>query len=69
MNGVPVAVIGQGLPLHPIANPSYMVPNWTFGIQDDNMQKMVDEVRARAHRPWWSSATTAWTWTSKWPRA
>ena len=47
MNGVPVAVIGQAFPYTPIANPGYMVPNWTFGIQDDNMQKMVDEVRAK----------------------
>jgi sulfur-oxidizing protein SoxB len=47
MNGVPVAVIGQAFPYTPIANPSHMVPNWTFGIQDDNMQKMVDEVRAK----------------------
>lgn len=47
MNGVPVAVIGQAFPYTPIANPSYMVPNWSFGIQDDNMQKMVDEVRAK----------------------
>jgi S-sulfosulfanyl-L-cysteine sulfohydrolase len=47
MNGVPVAVIGQAFPYTPIANPSYMVPNWTFGIQDDNMQKMVDEARAK----------------------
>jgi S-sulfosulfanyl-L-cysteine sulfohydrolase len=47
MNGVPVAVIGQAFPYTPIANPGYMVSNWTFGIQDDNMQKMVDEVRAK----------------------
>jgi sulfur-oxidizing protein SoxB len=47
MNGVPVAVIGQAFPYTPIANPGYLVPNWTFGIQDDNMQKMVDEVRAK----------------------
>ncbi|OIQ64881.1 trifunctional nucleotide phosphoesterase protein YfkN precursor [mine drainage metagenome] len=24
-----------------------MVPDWTFGIQDDNMQKIVDETRAK----------------------
>ncbi|QBM27288.1 thiosulfohydrolase SoxB [Hydrogenophaga pseudoflava] len=47
MNGVPVAVIGQAFPYTPIANPRYMVPNWEFGIQDENMQKMVDEVRAK----------------------
>ncbi len=46
-NGIPVAVIGQAFPYTPIANPRYMVPDWTFGIQDDHMQKMVDEVRAK----------------------
>jgi sulfur-oxidizing protein SoxB len=47
MNGVPVAVIGQAFPYTPIANPRYLIPEWSFGIQDDNMQKMVDEVRAK----------------------
>jgi sulfur-oxidizing protein SoxB len=47
MNGIPVAVIGQAFPYTPIANPSHLVPNWSFGIQDDNMQKMVDEARAK----------------------
>ncbi|MGA1063773.1 MAG: thiosulfohydrolase SoxB [Burkholderiaceae bacterium] len=46
-NGISVAVIGQAFPYTPIANPRYMVPDWTFGIQDDNMQKMVDECRAK----------------------
>ncbi len=46
-NGIPVAVIGQAFPYTPIANPRYMVPDWTFGIQDDNMQKVVDEARAK----------------------
>ena len=47
MNGVQVAVIGQAFPYTPIANPRYFVPDWSFGIQDENMQKMVDEVRAK----------------------
>ncbi|WP_206668727.1 thiosulfohydrolase SoxB [Lacisediminimonas profundi] len=47
MNGVSVAIIGQAFPYTPIANPRYMVPEWSFGIQDDNMQKMVDEARAK----------------------
>jgi sulfur-oxidizing protein SoxB len=47
MNGVKVAVIGQAFPYTPIANPRWMVPDWTFGIQDENMQKTVDEARAR----------------------
>jgi S-sulfosulfanyl-L-cysteine sulfohydrolase len=47
MNGVKVAVIGQAFPYTPIANPRYMVPDWTFGIQDEHMQKMVDEARGK----------------------
>ncbi len=47
MNGVPVAVIGQAFPYTPIANPRHMVPDWTFGIQEDHLQKMVDEVRGK----------------------
>ena len=47
MNGVPVAIIGQAFPYTPIANPRWMVPDWSFGIQDENMQKWVDEVRAK----------------------
>ncbi len=47
MNGVPVAIIGQAFPYTPIANPRYFVADWTFGIQDENLQKVVDEVRAK----------------------
>jgi sulfur-oxidizing protein SoxB len=47
MNGVPVAIIGQAFPYTPIANPRYFVPDWTFGVQEDNLQKVVDEVRAK----------------------
>ncbi len=47
VNGVSVAVIGQAFPYTPIANPRYLIPDWSFGIQDDRLQKMVDEVRAK----------------------
>jgi len=47
MNGVKVAVIGQAFPYTPIANPRWMMPDWTFGIQDENMQKTVEEVRGK----------------------
>jgi sulfur-oxidizing protein SoxB len=47
MNGVQVAVIGQAFPYTPIANPRYMVPDWTFGIQEEHMQKVVDEARGK----------------------
>jgi S-sulfosulfanyl-L-cysteine sulfohydrolase len=47
INGVPVAIIGQAFPYTPIANPRYFVADWSFGIQDEPMQKVVDEVRAK----------------------
>ncbi len=46
-NGVKVAVIGQAFPYTPIANPRHFVSDWSFGIQDENMQKQVDECRAK----------------------
>jgi S-sulfosulfanyl-L-cysteine sulfohydrolase len=47
INGVPCAIIGQAFPYTPIANPRYMVAEWAFGIQDENMQAMVKEVRGK----------------------
>jgi S-sulfosulfanyl-L-cysteine sulfohydrolase len=47
INGVQVAIIGQAFPYTPIANPRYMVADWAFGIQDENMQAMVDEARGK----------------------
>jgi sulfur-oxidizing protein SoxB len=47
INGVPCAIFGQACPSTPIANPHYMVADWAFGMQDDNMQKMVTEARAK----------------------
>jgi sulfur-oxidizing protein SoxB len=47
MNGVPVAVVGQAFPYTPIANPRYFVSEWSFGIQEEAMQKTVDEARAQ----------------------
>ncbi len=47
MNGVSVAIIGQAFPYTPIANPSWQMPNWTFGIQEQELQKQVLEARAK----------------------
>ena len=44
--GVKIAVIGQALPFTPIANPRWMIPNWTFGIREREMQKEVDDAKA-----------------------
>ncbi len=50
VNGTPVAIIGQAFPYTPIANPRHFVPDWTFGIQEERLQKVVDEARAKAAR-------------------
>jgi sulfur-oxidizing protein SoxB len=47
INAIPVAIIGQAFPYTPIANPRWMVPDWSFGIQDDRLQKLVEEVRGK----------------------
>ena len=44
--GTKIAVIGQAFPYMPIANPRWMFPEFSFGIRDENMAAMVDEVRA-----------------------
>ncbi|SOZ58464.1 putative periplasmic 5'-nucleotidase, putative soxB homolog [Cupriavidus taiwanensis] len=47
INGVPVAIIGQAFPYTPIANPRYFVPDWTFGIQEENLQQVIDAARGK----------------------
>jgi sulfur-oxidizing protein SoxB len=47
INGVPVAIIGQAFPYTPIANPRHLVADWSFGIQEENLQTQVDEARAQ----------------------
>src|SRR5436190_4466154 len=41
INGASVAIIGQAFPYTPIANPRYFVADWSFGIQEEAMQKVV----------------------------
>ena len=47
MNGVPCAVIGQAFPYTPIANPRYLVSDWEFGIQEENLQTTIGDARAQ----------------------
>ena len=47
MNGVPVAIIGQAFPYTPIANPGYLIPDWSFGIREYELQQLVDRIRRR----------------------
>ena len=45
MGDLRIAVIGQAFPYVPIANPQRFIPDWTFGIQEGDMQEMVNQVR------------------------
>jgi sulfur-oxidizing protein SoxB len=43
--GVRVGVIGQAFPYTPIAHPRRFVPGLTFGIREDDVQRLVNELR------------------------
>ena len=45
LNGVRVGIIGQAFPYTSLANPRYMVEDWSFGIRDNQCQSMVDSLR------------------------
>ncbi len=44
--GVKVAVIGQAYPYTPIANPRYLIPEWSFGIKESLVRRRVEAARA-----------------------
>jgi sulfur-oxidizing protein SoxB len=43
--GVNVAIIGQAFPYSPIANPRYMMADWSFGIQEELVRDNVKTAR------------------------
>ena len=45
LDGVKVGVIGQAFPYTPIAHPRRFVPDLTFGIREDDVQRLVNELR------------------------
>lgn len=45
--GVRLAVIGQAFPFTPIANPRWLMPEWSFGIRDNVIRERVTEARAQ----------------------
>ncbi|MDR3525356.1 MAG: thiosulfohydrolase SoxB [Acetobacteraceae bacterium] len=47
VGGRRLAVIGQCFPYIPIAHPRRFVPDWTFGIRDSDMQKVVNQARSQ----------------------
>jgi len=40
-----IAVIGQAFPYTAIANPKRFVPDWQFGIEEQNLQLTIDEIK------------------------
>src|SRR5260370_1249940 len=44
--GVKIAVLGQAYPYTPIANPRWMIPNWSFGIREGEVRVEVEKARA-----------------------
>ncbi len=45
--GVRIAVIGQAFPYTPVANPAWMIPKWSMGIRESEVQRNVDRARAK----------------------
>ena len=45
-----IAIVGQAFPYTPIANPRRFIPDWTFGIREEDMQALVDGIRS-SQRP------------------
>ncbi|MFL6817381.1 MAG: thiosulfohydrolase SoxB [Bradyrhizobium sp.] len=47
LGGARIGVIGQAFPYVPIAHPKRFTPDWSFGIREDELQKLVDALRTR----------------------
>jgi S-sulfosulfanyl-L-cysteine sulfohydrolase len=45
IGGRTIGIVGQAMPYVPIAHPKRFVPDWTFGIRDAELQKVVDGLR------------------------
>jgi S-sulfosulfanyl-L-cysteine sulfohydrolase len=49
VGGMRIAVIGQAFPYVPIAHPKRFTPDWTFGIREQELQKLADDLRNTQH--------------------
>lgn len=45
LGGYRIGIIGQAFPYVPVAHPKRFVPDWTFGIHDEELQKLVNQMR------------------------
>src|SRR5262245_33037943 len=43
--GVNVAVLGQAFPFTAISNPRWMIPQWSFGLREEDMSANVEKAR------------------------
>src|SRR6201995_1119398 len=46
VGGYRIAVIGQAFPYVPIAHPKRLTPDWTFGVREQELQTLIDGLRA-----------------------
>jgi sulfur-oxidizing protein SoxB len=44
--GLRIGVIGQAFPYTPVANPRYLIPDWSFGIEEEKIAANVEKLRA-----------------------
>ena len=47
VGGFRIGIIGQAFPYVPVAHPKRFTPDWTFGIRDSDLQKVVDALRQK----------------------
>ncbi len=47
VGGFRIGVVGQAFPYVPIAHPKRFTPDWTFGVRDADLQKLVDSLRQK----------------------
>ncbi len=44
--GIRIGIVGQAFPYTPVANPGWLVPDWTFGLQEELVRGHVRAARA-----------------------
>lgn len=47
IGGFRVGIVGQALPYVPIAHPRRFTPDWTFGIREPELHKLVEDLRQK----------------------
>jgi sulfur-oxidizing protein SoxB len=45
--GLRIGLIGQAFPYTPVANPRWLIPDWSFGIEEDKLRARVEALRGK----------------------